>query len=233
VTGGVPLRRKHKVVDSASNAALTWRTGEPLPTEEAYALCRCGRSGSKPFCDGTHALSGFDGTESAGVRPYQELQHVHDGEGVSAQRVGELCIHAAFCIGRTRPIASMLADTGDSDIRSNIMGRIDHCPSGSYSYALRRGGDTIEVDLPQAISVLAEEDGLASVLWVTGGVPVHRADGRLLETRNRMTLCRCGHSAGKPLCDGPHREIGFRDDGPDSTNDPDGQATTNETGGTA
>ncbi|TDB97047.1 ferritin-like domain-containing protein [Actinomadura sp. 7K534] len=213
VYGQVPLRRKVKVV-SAGNDALTWKTGEDLPTEETYALCRCGRSSAKPFCDGTHAVVGFDGTENADVRTYRELQHVHDGVGISAQRVGELCIHAAFCIGRTRPIAKMLDDTEDGDVRSNIMGRIDHCPSGSYSYALERGGETIEVDLPQAISVLEEEDGLASALWVTGGVPVLRADGRPLETRNRMTLCRCGHSAGKPLCDGTHREIGFREEDP-------------------
>ncbi|MFC6929061.1 ferritin-like domain-containing protein [Actinomadura yumaensis] len=211
VYGRVPLRRKRKIV-SGGGSALTWQTGEDLPTEDIYALCRCGHSRSKPFCDGTHARIGFDGTESADVRPYKELQHVHDGVNISAQRVGELCVHAAFCIGRTEPIAAMLADSGDSDVRSNIMGRIEHCPSGSYSYALRRGGETIEPDLPQAISVLEEEDGLASALWVTGGVPVHRADGRPLETRNRMTLCRCGHSAGKPLCDGTHRRIDFREE---------------------
>ena len=164
--------------------------------------------------------TGQGGTETADVRPYEELQHVHDGVGISAQRVGELCIHAAFCIGRTQHIAEMLADTEDSDVRSNIMGRIDHCPSGSYSYALERGGETIEVDLPQGISVLEEEDGLASALWVTGGVPVQRADGRPLETRNRMTLCRCGHSAGKPLCDGTHRKIGFREEQPDPATGP-------------
>lgn len=217
VYGGVPLRRKRKIV-SAEDHALTWQTGEALAAEDTYALCRCGRSGAKPFCDGTHAVIGFDGTESAGVRPYGELQHVHDGVGISAQRVGELCIHAAFCIGRTRPIAAMLADAEDGDVRSDIMGRIDHCPSGSYSYALRRGGETIEPDLPQAISVLEEEDGLASALWVTGGVPVQRADGRPLETRNRMTLCRCGHSAGKPLCDGTHRKIDFREEATEEPN---------------
>ncbi|GAA4557577.1 ferritin-like domain-containing protein [Planotetraspora kaengkrachanensis] len=213
VFGGVPLRRKTKIV-SAENNALTWKTGEALETEQTYALCRCGHSGTKPFCDGTHAAIGFDGTETAGERPYRELQHVHDGVGISAQRVGELCVHAAFCIGRTRPIAEMLADTDDSDVRSDIMGRIDHCPSGSYSYALQRGGDTIEADLPRAVSVLEEEDGLAGALWVTGGVPVLRADGRPLEARNRMTLCRCGHSANKPLCDGTHRKIGFREEPP-------------------
>jgi CDGSH-type Zn-finger protein len=215
VYGGVPLRRKLKIVSAANNDALTWQTGDPIPTEDTYALCRCGQSGTKPFCDGTHAVIGFDGTETAIVQPYEELQHVHDGGGISAQRVGELCIHAAFCIGRTRPIAAMLADADDSDIRSDIMGRIDHCPSGSYSYALRRGGETIEVDLPQAVSVLEEEDGLASALWVTGGVPVLRADGQPMETRNRMTLCRCGHSSGKPLCDGTHRKIDFREEAPD------------------
>lgn len=212
VYGRIPLRRKRKIV-SEDNDSLTWETGDTIATEDTYALCRCGRSGSKPFCDGTHAVIGFDGTETADVRTYEERQHVHDGVGISAQRVGELCIHAAFCIGRTRPIAEMLADTADSDVRSNVMGRIDHCPSGSYSYALHRGGKSIEPDLPEAISVLEEENGLASALWVTGDVPVVRANGQPLQTRNRLTLCRCGHSSNKPLCDGTHRKIDFRDEG--------------------
>jgi CDGSH-type Zn-finger protein len=211
VYGRIPLRRKRKIV-SADNDSLTWQTQETLETEEIYALCRCGRSGSKPFCDGTHAVEGFDGEEATELRPYAELRHVHDGVGISAQRVGELCIHAAFCIGHTRPIAKMLDDTADPDVRSNVMGRIDHCPSGSYSYALRRGDESVEPDLPVAISVLEEENGQASALWVTGEVPVTRSDGRPLELRNRVTLCRCGHSGNKPLCDGTHRTIGFRDE---------------------
>jgi CDGSH-type Zn-finger protein len=210
VQGQVPLRRKTKIV-SDDDFAVTWRTGPEVPTQDTYVLCRCGGSGSKPFCDGTHARIGFDGTESPNPPPYAAVQHVHDGIGISAQRVGELCIHAQFCIGRTQPIAEMLADTGDSDIRSNVMGRIEHCPSGSYSYALERGGETIEVDLPQAVSVLTEEHGLASALWVTGNMPVIRSDGDQLETRTRVTLCRCGHSGNKPLCDGTHRTIKFRE----------------------
>jgi CDGSH-type Zn-finger protein len=39
---------------------------------------------------------------------------------------------------------------------------------------------------------------------------VHRVDGQPFETRNHVTLCRCGGSKNKPLCDGTHKEIGFR-----------------------
>jgi CDGSH-type Zn-finger protein len=34
--------------------------GSPIECDrETIALCRCGRSGLKPFCDGTHKLVGF------------------------------------------------------------------------------------------------------------------------------------------------------------------------------
>ena len=36
-------------------------------------------------------------------------------------------------------------------------------------------------------------------------------DGSTLETRNRQTLCRCGGSAKKPLCDGSHKKLEFHD----------------------
>lgn len=35
--------------------------GESLPTGKASALCRCGGSQNKPFCDGTHNKIGFTG----------------------------------------------------------------------------------------------------------------------------------------------------------------------------
>jgi CDGSH-type Zn-finger protein len=38
-----------------------------------------------------------------------------------------------------------------------------------------------------------------------------RADGTPYETRNRVTLCRCGASARKPFCDGRHLEARFDD----------------------
>ena len=58
VTGGIPLARQTIVADSAGNSER-WREGDTFPARENYALCRCGRSASKPFCDGSHAKIGF------------------------------------------------------------------------------------------------------------------------------------------------------------------------------
>jgi CDGSH-type Zn-finger protein len=214
VYGDIPLVRKRKIV-SETNDALTWQKTEVIETEDTYALCRCGRSASKPFCDGTHARIGFDGTEVADSRPFAEQQRVLEGFGISARRVGSLCMHSAFCVGRLRRIPAMLEDSADTDVRTEIISMIEHCPSGSYTYAITEDGDEIEPDLAAAIAVTEEERGIAGCLWVTGGIPVARADGEPFETRNRVTLCRCGASENKPYCDGTHRKIGFREEHPE------------------
>jgi hypothetical protein len=102
----------------------------------------------------------------------------------------------------------MVPETGDSLVRAQIMAMVERCPSGSYAYALEEGGPDIEPDFPQQIAVTTEitSDGpIDGPLWVTGKLPIERADGQPFETRNRVTLCGCGRSKTKPLCDGTHR----------------------------
>ncbi len=210
VFGSVPLVRKQKIL-SEEGDSVSWKKTDVLATEENYALCRCGRSASKPFCDGSHARLGFDGTETADTRSSVERQRVLDGHGIIVKRDGPLCMHAAFCVGRLRKIPAMMPDTGDSDVRAQVIGMIDRCPSGSYTYTFDAGAEDVEPDLPLAVAVTTEEDSLGGALWITGGIPVERSDGQPFETRNRVTLCRCGHSKIKPLCDGTHREINFRE----------------------
>jgi CDGSH-type Zn-finger protein len=47
------------IVDAEGN-----RFGLP---EGSIALCRCGQSQTKPFCDASHRASGFDACERAGA----------------------------------------------------------------------------------------------------------------------------------------------------------------------
>ena len=39
--------------------------GNAYPVQKRMALCRCGASTEKPFCDGTHSKVGFQAAESA------------------------------------------------------------------------------------------------------------------------------------------------------------------------
>jgi CDGSH-type Zn-finger protein len=50
-------------------------------------------------------------------------------------------------------------------------------------------------------------------LLCTGDVEIYADDGRLLEKSDDLVLCRCGHSAKRPFCDGSHRVVGFENDG--------------------
>jgi CDGSH-type Zn-finger protein len=38
---------------------LTNSKGDALPTKDVIALCRCGSSTAKPFCDGSHWAAEF------------------------------------------------------------------------------------------------------------------------------------------------------------------------------
>jgi CDGSH-type Zn-finger protein len=51
--------------------------GQIEPGRETIALCRCGKSGIKPFCDGSHKRSGFS-APSAPSRPRPAAQLVRE-----------------------------------------------------------------------------------------------------------------------------------------------------------
>lgn len=209
VYGNVPLVRKDQIV-SEHGEPLTWKKGETLPVGAGYALCRCGQSGEKPLCDGTHCEIGFDGTESADTRTTAERRRtLPGGKQIIVRRDDLLCMDSGFCRNRKTCIEKMAPATDDIDVRSEAIALIERCPSGSLTYALEtEPGEDVEPDLAPGIAVTTEGTAAGPIpgpLWVAGAIPVERADGRPFEARNRVTLCRCGRSQHKPLCDGTHR----------------------------
>ncbi|MGH9055505.1 MAG: CDGSH iron-sulfur domain-containing protein [Acidimicrobiales bacterium] len=207
VHGGTPLTRR-RIVSSEHGEPMTWQTTHRYKGRETMALCRCGGSGHKPFCDGTHAKNGFDGTEAAPTDTYEERAKVYEGRDVVVRDDRAICEHAGFCGNRLTNVWKMVggAASEDSIARAQMMAMIERCPSGALTFKLAAGGDDVEPLLAAGVAVT--DDG---PYFVTGGLPIVRSDGQPFEARNRVTLCRCGASANKPLCDGSHKEVGFRD----------------------
>lgn len=219
VPAEVPLTVKTPLM-SETGEPMSWKTSDPVdasvnthdvPTGDAdgettaiYGLCRCGSSTNKPFCDhSSHDTADWDDTTRAPTKSYRERAVSLGGTGIEIFDDRPTCVHAGFCGNDLTSIWKLAEQTGDSRLRAQAMAMIERCPSGALEYEI--GGEVIEPDLPIEVAIIPD-----GPLWVTGGVAVQEVDGEPIEIRNRVTLCRCGASGQKPLCDGSHKEIGFK-----------------------
>lgn len=205
--GSLPLRTADAVT-SEKGEPMTWTFGAPRlvdgTADAPVALCRCGHSGDKPFCDGSHNHADWDGTCTPPEATMAERARTKAGTGLTLVDDGALCVHAGFCGTEKHTVWSMMSDTDDTEIRATVIRMVEKCPSGRLVNEI--DGEWIEPSLATEIGVVPD-----GPLWVTGGVPVEVPDGvdQPVETRNRVTLCRCGASSIKPLCDGSHADTGF------------------------
>jgi len=53
------------VIESDEVRVIDWNGAEYAIDRRPIALCRCGASTKKPFCDGTHSKIGFEAGEAA------------------------------------------------------------------------------------------------------------------------------------------------------------------------
>ena len=96
VSGNAPLADQTIVTDAQGNSQ-SWEEGNKYSVRKGYALCRCGHSNSKPFCDGTHTKIGFDGTETASRASYLDQAKAFDGPALRLTDAEGLCASARFC----------------------------------------------------------------------------------------------------------------------------------------
>jgi CDGSH-type Zn-finger protein len=203
VTGGVPLIEQ-EICNDEEGYCRTWREMKRYPVQGQYALCRCGRSRNKPFCDGTHAKIPFNGTETAGSEPYLRHPRITRGPELELLDHENLCVHARFCM-RAGGIWNLTERSGIPEAKETAIEEACNCPSGRLVIRDRETGTIIEPELEKSIVVIDyPAKGEHGPLWVRGGIPVVSADGRQYTVRNRLTLCRCGRSENKPFCDGSH-----------------------------
>jgi CDGSH-type Zn-finger protein len=211
VSGSVPLSEQALTLDADGN---TWdfsdTDADVSQQRERYALCRCGQSANKPLCDGTHAKVGFDGNETASRRPFAQDAELSQGPALDLLDDGPLCAFARICDGHGR-IWNTVAETDDPAKRAIVAHQGSHCPSGRLVVTEHGAQEPIELTFDPSIVTLEDpQTDTSGPLWARGGITLKSADGFTYETRNRVTLCRCGQSNNKPFCDGTHAHIGFQ-----------------------
>jgi len=208
VTGNVPLSRQTIVAD-ANGASVAWQESADFPQTAKYALCRCGQSNKKPFCDGTHAKIGFDGHETAGREPYLKQAMEIDGPKLLLTDQENLCAFARFC-DSNGSVWVEVSSTDDAGVWATFLRQVGNCPSGRL---VAWDGSTerpVEHKLPTSIGLVEDpEEDCSGPIWLRGEITLVSADGSAYETRNRVTVCRCGQSANKPFCDGTHAKVKF------------------------
>jgi CDGSH-type Zn-finger protein len=187
-----------------------WQQGKAYDVPAKYALCRCGQSGKAPFCDGTHARIGFDGTETAARTPYSAQASVFHGPNLSLMDARHLCADARFCDPNGK-VWNQVVRTDDPKVRSMFLRQVHNCPAGRLIAFDKATGKTIEQDSSVSIGLIEDPiEGCSGPIWLRGGVSLASADGYQYEMRNNVTLCRCGGSKNKPFCDGTHTSINFK-----------------------
>jgi len=181
--------------------------GDPCATITGVALCRCGGSNNKPFCDGTHGKNGFtdkkltDGTFNKRDNYVGKMITIHDNRGI--------CAHAGHCTDNLSSVFKLNEEPWidpEGATANDIINTIAKCPSGALSYTV----DNIEHrDHDCEPMVTVTKDGPYAV---TGSIElVDQPQGEGVSTEH-YTLCRCGGSKNKPFCDGTHWHIGFKDE---------------------
>lgn len=193
-------------MEAAPVANLRRASGEACAAVRGVALCRCGGSKNKPFCDGTHGTNGFSDRNTADAA--MNRRSTYAGKGITIFDNRALCSHAGFC---TDELAAVFRHREqpwidpDGAAVEKIVAQIRRCPSGALSYAI----DGVEAEPPQRPPmVTVTNDGPYAV---TGGIEllgVKLGEGASAE---HYTLCRCGASRNKPFCDGSHWHVGFKD----------------------
>jgi len=206
-----------KVVENLQNSK-----GDPLSNVRGVALCRCGASKNKPFCDGTHSTINFSTNEketknhnidndNSEKNTPKNKKKSYIGQKITIHDNRSICSHAALCVESLSSVFKLGHRpwiNPDNASTKEIIETIKKCPSGALSYSID-GVEYNEIE-KRAPMITVSKDG---PYLITGGVEL-LGEKQIAEgaSKEHYALCRCGASNNKPFCDGSHNKINFKDD---------------------
>jgi CDGSH-type Zn-finger protein len=184
--------------------------GEPISKIVNVALCRCGGSKNKPFCDGTHGPLGFSSENNS---PPQTIDRRKDyfGKKITVHDNRRSCSHSAECLRNLESVFCLEERPWINPDRATVQSIIDtvkKCPSGALSYSIDGVEHRNQIDRKPL--VIVDKNG---PYRIEGGIELIGIDNWAAgASKEHYTLCRCGASNNKPFCDGTHLSIKFKDE---------------------
>ncbi len=179
-------------------------TGEDMPLTKKAFLCRCGESRNKPFCDGSHAVAGFNDEN----RCTRDALLDAEAPGITVHFNRAICSGAGECV---RNLPSVFLSGVKDWIRPDqatvdeVVATVRRCPSGALTYTV--DGKTV-TSAETEVSVRVVANGPYEI---TGPVEFDPPRWSTNASRTRFTLCRCGKTSNAPFCDYSHGEQGWQD----------------------
>ncbi|WP_407308068.1 CDGSH iron-sulfur domain-containing protein [Desulfosporosinus sp. SB140] len=207
VTGNVPLSEK---IIEPKGKSYEYEMGHSFHEAKEYALCRCGKSENSPFCDGSHEVSKFDGTESASREKYTDRASKQEGPNLDLLD-DDRCAFARFCHREEGSVWELVDHSDNPKYREEAIKAASDCPAGRL-VAVDKEGNLIEPNLEPSIEILQDpERRVSGPIFVKGNIPIESSENFTYEVRNRVALCRCGKSRNKPFCDATHVSVRYID----------------------
>jgi CDGSH-type Zn-finger protein len=183
--------------------------GKQYASEKTIALCRCGASKKKPYCDGTHVKIGFTSAKADDRVPDKREDYV--GKGITIHDNRGICAHSARCTDSLKSVFKLGQEPWidpDGDTVEKIVASVEQCPSGALSYSI----DGVEHrDRDSEPMILIAPNGPYAV---KGGATVQNVTWGEGASQEHFDLCRCGHSKNKPFCSGAHWDHQFDEHAP-------------------
>lgn len=208
---GQPPLAEQFIMPDRENESWYFQQGKTFSTEsEPTALCRCGASRRKPYCDGSHASAAWNPETKKPSPPLLDEAEVTEGGTLRMTDNAKYCVFARFC--HPHGDAWTLTERSDDpQARRLAIREATMCPSGRLTAWDRATNDPYEFRFEPSLGLI--EDPMINAsggLWVRGGIPLRDEEGRTYEIRNRVVLCRCGQSSNKPYCDGSHVAVKWK-----------------------